>query len=292
VRRRDPAVARRTGPAERVRRSISIQLGPAVAERLPDGFQRLGPVVILRLPPELRRVYAAIGAAWSSETGVRTVLNRTGPVTGEFRRPSVERVWGDGTETELVENGIRFHLDAARVMFAPGNQGERRRIAGLVRPGETIVDLFAGIGYFTLPALVHGRAARVFAVEKNPVSFRYLERNLQLNGVADRATAILGDNRDVGIPTGSAERVFLGLLPTSIPWVGRALELLAPDGGVLHVHLVVDVRAGLSGAQSEVRLAVERSGGQVASIAGRSVKSYGPGRAHVVVDVRATTPRR
>jgi tRNA wybutosine-synthesizing protein 2 len=249
-------------------------------------------VVLLRLPEELRPYYPAIGEAWRSERGVATVLVRTGPVVGEFRRPSVERIAGDGSETEVVENGIRFRLDAARLMFAEGNQGERRRVGRLVRPGETVVDLFAGIGYFTLPALVHGRAARAIAVEKNPLSFRYLEANLRLNSVADRATAMLSDNRDAPVPLGEADRVFLGYLPSSVPWVGRALELLSPSGGWLHVHLVANARPGVVGAEAEVRDAVAASGGGIGRLAGREVKPYGPGRQHAVVDVEVTPPRR
>ena len=267
-----------------MRATLRARLGDAVADRLPTGFQRLGSVLLLRLPEEMRRDYPAIGKAWQEELGVRSVFVRTGPVSGEFRRPSVEPIAGDGGETEFSENGIRFRLDATRLMFAEGNQGERRRFGALVRPGETFVDLFAGIGYFTLPGLVHGRAARAFAVEKNPLSFRYLEENLSLNRVADRATALLGDNRDAPLPLGEADRVVLGYLPSSLPWIGRAVELLSPDGGWLHVHLLADTRVGIAGAEARVREALGGAGGTVDRLVGREVKPYGPGRAHAVVD--------
>jgi tRNA wybutosine-synthesizing protein 2 len=267
-----------------VRATLRARLGDEVARQLPAGFQRLGSVLLLRLPDGLRRHYPAIGEAWREELGVRTVYVRTGPVVGEFRRPSVEAIAGGGGETEFSENGIRFRLDAARLMFAEGNQGERRRFGALVRPGETFVDLFAGIGYFTLPGLVHGGAARAFAVEKNPLSFRYLVENLELNRVAGRATALLGDNRDAPLPLGQADRVVLGYLPSSLPWLGRAVALLTPDGGWLHVHLLTDTRAGSAGAEARVREAIEGTGGACERLVGREVKPYGPGRAHAVVD--------
>jgi tRNA wybutosine-synthesizing protein 2 len=259
---------------------------------LPGGFQRLGSVVILRLPDGLRPYYEAIGKAWCSERGIRTVLVRSGPISGEFRRPGVERIAGDGAPTIVAEHGVRYRLDAERIMFAEGNQDERRRAGALVRPNETFVDLFAGIGYFTIPGLVHGRAGRAIAVEKNPLAHRYLVENLELNAVARRASALLGDNREVPLPAGEADRVFLGYLPSSLPWIGRALELLRPEGGALHVHLVADARAPLSEAEATVRDAVEREGGGAIELAAREVKPYGPGRRHIVVDARVTPPRR
>jgi len=278
-------------PAERVRARLRSEFGSAVADRLPAGYQRLGSVLLVRLPPGLEAAHRALGEAWCHELGVRTVLVRTGAITGEFRRPAVVRIAGPSGETEFWEDGIRYRLDAERIMVAEGNRTERRRFGRLVRPGETVVDLFAGIGYFALPALVHGRAARVLAVEKNPLAFRYLEENLERNGVAARARAWLGDNREVDLPTGVADRVVLGYLPTTLPWVPRALELLRPAGGTVHVHLVVRSRGGPSEAAAEVREAVARAGADVRSVAAREVKPYGPGRAHAVVDVDVGPPR-
>jgi tRNA wybutosine-synthesizing protein 2 len=282
----DTARRDRSSPAERVRARIRAEFGDEVARRLPQGYQRLGSVLVLELDPGVRAAYGRIGAAWTETLGVRTVLARTGTVSGEYRQPSLERIAGGGSETELRENGVRYRLDAARTMFARGNQGERRRFGELVRPGETVVDLFAGIGYFTLPALVHGRAGWVHAVEKNPVAFRYLEENLGINAAAARATAYLGDNREVPIPLGTADRVILGFLPSSLPWIDRALELLRSSGGWLHVHLVAPTRPGIPLAIGSVRDSVARAGAEVLSASGREVKPYGPGRLHAVVDVR------
>jgi tRNA wybutosine-synthesizing protein 2 len=278
-------------PVERVRRRVSETLGPSVAAALPGGFQRLGPVVVVRLPESLRPQFPVIGAAYQDEFHARAVLRRRGGSVGEFRLPEVEPIAGEGTETVVVENGIRYRFDAARVMFAAGNHSERGRAGRIVQPGETIVDLFAGIGYFTLPALVHGHAARVHACEANPVAFEYLVGNARRNGVGDRLTAHRGDNREAPIPLGVADRVFLGLLPESLPWVPRALDLLAPGGGWVHVHRLQATRDGDGSVAGPVLDLVERSGRTLRSASVHPVKPYGPGRRHVVVDV-AIGPRR
>jgi tRNA wybutosine-synthesizing protein 2 len=261
--------------------------GEEVAAALPSGYQRLGRVLILRLPPRLEPHFAAIGRAWQDELGVATVLVRTGPISGELREPRVVRVAGDGTETEVVEHGVRWRFDAARVMFAAGNRTERARIGHLVRPGEHVVDLFAGIGYFTIPATRAHASVRVVAVEKNPVSYGYLLENVRINGVADRVDARLGENREVDLPFGTADRVLLGLLPDALPWIGRAVPLVSRSGGWLHVHTVADARGGAERAATDVASWVRTSGAEVVSApAAREVKPYGPGRTHVVVDVR------
>jgi len=77
-------------------------------------------------------------------------------------------VYGSAGEVRHREQGCTFILDPTRVMFAQGNRVEKARIAALVRPGERIADMFAGIGYFTIPAARSG--ARIHAMEINPVA--------------------------------------------------------------------------------------------------------------------------
>jgi tRNA wybutosine-synthesizing protein 2 len=275
----------RAPPAERVRERLRDVAGDAVADAMPAGYQRLGRVLLLRLPEPLGRYGPLLGEAWREELGVATVLAHRGPIGGELRTPSVVRLAGDSAETEVVEHGSRWRLDAARIMFAAGNRTERLRFARLVRPGERVGDLFAGIGYFTVPAARSERRATFVAVEKNPVAFAYLEENLRRNGVDDRVRAWLGDNRDAPLEPRAFDRIVLGYLPSSLPWIGRGLDLLAPDGGELHVHLIADARDGLSWAEQAVKAEVGRAGGTpIRPARAREVKPYGPGRIHAVVD--------
>jgi tRNA wybutosine-synthesizing protein 2 len=267
--------------------------GEAVAARMPLGYHRMGRVLLLRLPADLRRYGRTIGRAWQDALNVETVLAQSGPIEGELRRPRVELLAGTETSTEVIEYGVRYRFDAASVMFATGNRTERQRIASLVVPGETVVDLFAGIGYFVLPIARHARPQKLWAVEKNPVAFRYLLENLRLNSVTSDVEALLGDNRSVALPRHAADRVLLGYLPDSRPWVGRALELASDRGAWLHVHIVHDVRPGPETAARAVERAVLSEGGELLRPAtAREVKPYGPGRSHVVVDLSARPARR
>ena len=258
---------------------------------MPNGYHRFGRVLVVQRPEALAPFDTLLGDAWRAELGVETVLVKSGPIEGELRTPRLKRVAGERTETEVVEHGVRWRFDAARVMFAMGNRTERQRARRLVRPGETVGDLFAGIGYFAIPAALSGRATRVWAVEKNPVSVRYLRENIVLNGVEDRVTVMPGDNRSVELPLRTFDRVFLGYLPDSLPWVPRAVELLRSEGGWVHVHTVADAHAPLDETVSAVERAADGAGARcLEPPRARVVKPYGPGRNHVVVDARLAVP--
>lgn len=265
-----------------MRATLASELAPEALAQLPRGYFRVGDVLLLELPlpgPEAR-----IAEAYARALHMRSVLGREGGIEGEYRTPRTRLLWGGpDTVTTHVEMGVRFRTDPARIMWSPGNLAERQRLASWHLAGETVVDLFAGIGYLSLPLAVHARPERIIAIEKSPIAHKYLVENVALNDVRDRMEARLGDCREVA-PRGLAHRVLLGLLPDSVAFLDVALAALRPEGGRLHVHRVVP--AGRQHESfDEVREAV-RSHGRRASLEGvHVVKSYGPGRDHVVLDV-------
>lgn len=132
-------------------------------------------------------------------------------------------------------------------MFSRGNVTEKKRFASLVQEGERVLDMYAGIGYYSLPALVHGKAEHVTACEWNPNALYALKYNLRTNRVESRATVLAGDCRaslrtllDVQDDTAACkqfDRVSLGLLPSSEGGWAVAIECLNhKTGGWLHIH--------------------------------------------------------
>jgi tRNA wybutosine-synthesizing protein 2 len=220
-----------------------------------------------------------------------TVLDRRG-VSGEHREPDVAFVAGAGdTETIHTEDGTRYAMDLARVMFAPGNEAERVRMGGVVEADERVLDMFAGIGYFALPMARAG--ADVTAVEANPEAFRFLAENAQLNDVADRLSCVLGDCRDVET---TADRVVMGYYDAlgggpvhgegdDPRYLAAALDNLVP-GGTLHVHAVAPEAELPDRPEAALREGCERAGRDVDIEAVRRVKSHSEGVYHVVLDAR------
>jgi hypothetical protein len=210
---------------------------------------------------------------------------------------------GAGGWVRVVEHGVVYTFDALRCMFSAGNAREKARMGALrLAPDETVVDLFAGIGYFSLPLLVRARAARLHAAEWNPDAVACLRLALRANGAADRATVWPGDcARLADEPTvaGAADRVLLGLLPSSRRGWRVALACLRARGGTLHVHENVAERGGGGGARAWADAQLLPELRRLADAAGRArwhfsllhierVKSYAPRVAHFVFDVRVT----
>jgi len=276
-------------PALRVRSRLRERAGEELARQMPLGYQRMGRVLLVRLPKTLRPYFPDIGRAWQEELGVETVVTPVGPIDGEARRPQVEILAGESTETEVVEHGVRWRFDVARIMFAQGNRNERLRAKRLVGPGEKVLDLFAGIGYFAIPAALAHPSVRVRAIEKNPDAYRYLQINARRNGVVEQIDAVLGDNRTVEIAEGAFDQIFLGWLPSAVPWVPLALRAARSTGATLYVHLVADVREPpLETVNVIARLLSIDPTRLLGCAQVRTVKPYGPGREHRVVEL--TTP--
>lgn len=272
-------------PIEQIRVRLSAILSPDQLSQLPEDYVRLGDVLILDLPnvpwiddPVIPQTYAEV-------LRMRSVLAREGPIEGELRIPTMRHVWGDpNTETTHVENGIKYRLDPAEVMFSPGNLPERRRAATLPTKGETVVDLFAGIGYFAIPIAKYGKPRQVVACEKNPVAYHFLEENIVLNGVEDIVHARYGDNRDTA-PVGVADRVMMGYLPDPSDFLPLALSCLKATGGSIHYHTVVDVPNFPHAAYENVKNVLHARNWRATLHEAVRVKSYGPGAVHGVLDV-------
>lgn len=152
-----------------------------------------------------------------------------------FRTPNVQLVWGESSWVDCVDNGIRYSWDVTKTMFSAGNAPERHRVARFRCDGEVVVDMYAGIGYFTLPYLVHARARMVHACEWNPDAVIALRKNLIQNNVSERCIIHEGDNQKVQL-CNIADRVNLGLLPSCETGWQTACKVLKSTGGVLLIH--------------------------------------------------------
>jgi hypothetical protein len=113
----------------------------------------------------------------------------------------------------VIENGIEFSFDLTRVMFCSGNVTERMRAGRMVTrvQGRIVVDLYAGVGYYTLPYLCRAHAAHVHACEWNPKSIIALNHNIVANRVSpSRCTVYAADNKttvESGVLDGIAQVV-------------------------------------------------------------------------------------
>jgi tRNA wybutosine-synthesizing protein 2 len=251
---------------------------------LPRKWELLGDVLLYKIPDELEYLKEEIAKAYAKELHAKTVLKELG-IVGDLREPKVELLWGEETETVHKENGVKFKLDVAKLMFSSGNIDERIRMASIADRKEVVVDMFAGIGFFSIPMALHSRPKKIFACELNPVAYRYLCENIQLNEVEDFVTPIQGDNRDFD-KEGIADRIVMGYLEDTYRYLPKALTILKYEGGMVHYHEKCPNELLETRPLENVRKEVEKSGRGLELLEMRTVKSYAPGVSHVVLDVR------
>ncbi|WP_128476825.1 class I SAM-dependent methyltransferase [Halorussus pelagicus] len=255
--------------------------------RAPGSWAVVGSVVLVTFgdedaPEEERLDREEVGEALLALHGeADTVLAHEG-VSGDHREPTVSVVAGAGdTETVHTEHGTRYALDFSEVMFSPGNKAERARMGETVESDERVFDMFAGIGYFTLPMARAG--ADVTAVERNPAAFRFLVENAMLNDVSERVSAFRSDCRDVEMDP-RADRVVMGYYD-AWEYLDAALAALKP-GGVVHMHEATPEDLLWERPVSRLREAAADADREIEVLDRRKVKSHSEGVWHVVVDAR------
>ncbi|NXV96465.1 TYW2 protein, partial [Calonectris borealis] len=263
VRIQDPVpsrAARRQTPAQKLRDELRRLLGESWSEELernvPRAWQRHGDLVLLSEDSFRAAPWEKLGPVlWetvASALGARRLARRGRVLPDGMRSPSVTLLLGQDGWVEHVDNGIRYTFDVTKCMFSPGNITEKLRVASLPCSGEVLVDLYAGIGYFTLPYLVHAAAAFAHACEWNSHAVEALRRNLVLNGVQDRCRIHHGDSRQLELRD-VADRVNLGLIPSSEEgWPVACRVLKKGTGGILHIHHNVETLPATAPPQTPV----------------------------------------
>ena len=216
----------------------------------------------------------------SRKHNVKTIM-KIDHIQGTKREPVYKILYGSQTETINKENGCIFKLDLSKVMWSKGNNNERLRIAKLVGDGETVLDMFAGIGYFSIPIGVHANASEIISVEINPNSYHYLCENIRLNKV-NNITPILGDCKDV-TPNFKADRILMGYVKTTHHYLRVAIDSLN-EGGILHYHETVPEK--LMDTRPIERIRAEAKNRDVELLKINKIKKYSPGVWHVVIDAR------
>ncbi|MCC2509462.1 class I SAM-dependent methyltransferase [Methanimicrococcus blatticola] len=271
--------------------SAGISLTNDEINRLPANKQKIGDILVVSIPDSLSHKKQEIGKLLLlMDEKARLVLN-DGGISGQFRIPSREIICcrsgeSDSTETIHKENGCKFKLDVARIMFSKGNLAEKRILTNECM-GEVIVDMFAGIGYFSIPIGVHSNPSnppKIIAIELNPISYRYLCENIRLNGLEEVIEPICGDCQTL-TPENIADRVLMGYVGTTHEFLETGIKAIKKEGGLLHYHETVHEKDFPERPVQRITEAAEKCGRNAVILESRKIKKYSPGVYHVVIDV-------
>ncbi len=264
-----------------LREQLETKITEKDIRKIMKGYEQIGDIIIVAIPQEYQDLRDFIGKSFYDSFKCQTVLEK-GSVSGEFRVPYYKKIIGNGFATVHKENGILYKIDLSKVMFSSGNIAERIRMAKVSSPDEIIIDMFSGIGYFTLPLAKYGRS-RVWALEKNPDSFHLLLENIHLNKLEDRITAVNTDCIDFK-PNFKADRIIMGYFSDDEKFLLKALEMIK-EGGVIHYHNTVPEKSEHL-LKKNIKAVLSKKGRTFEPLYYRKIKKYSPGVWHIVFDFK------
>lgn len=246
-------------------------------------YKQIGNIILLSKYSTITKEDTEILEDLMNKYHVKTIA-KVKSINGQMREPKIEILRGDEkTETIHKENGCYFKLDISKVMWSKGNNNERLRIAKLVKKNEVVTDMFAGIGYFTIPIAVHSKVKRINAIEINPNSYKFLKENIKLNKIDENIiNPILGDCK-IEAPKFQADRIIMGYVRTTHHYLKEAITGLK-QGGIIHYHETVPENLMETRPINTVKKAAGEREVELLNL--QKVKNYSPGVWHVVVDAK------
>jgi tRNA (guanine37-N1)-methyltransferase len=283
----------RKRPEKNLAELLENQLPPHLLTSLPKALDIIGDIAVIEVPPELKTYETLLGEAILKRyRNVRTVLAKAGAISGTYRLRQFNVIAGEPrTTTVHKEFGCAYNVDVAKAYFSPRLSHEHKRVASLVQEGETVVDLFAGVGPFSILIAKTVEDAKVYAVDINPEAVELLKKNVGLNRVQNRVIPILGDAKQIVQDRllGAADRVIMNLPESAFEFVNVACRAVKPAGGVVHFYGFVRRPDTLEAMQVRFSEAVQKTGRKVErSLSARAVRETAPYEWQIVLDAKIT----
>jgi tRNA (guanine37-N1)-methyltransferase len=264
-------------------------LTPEETVQVYSAFDQIGDIVIIKIQDDLMPKKKLIAdAILANVKTAKTVFAQVSAVRGDFRVRDLEFLAGENrTITEYKEHACRFKVDVARTYFSPRLSTERQRIADMVGDDETIVNMFAGVGTYSVVIAKANKTCRVYSIDSNASASELDKINAKLNKVQDRIVSICGDAAEVikDRLAGQADRVLMPLPERAKEFVDSAM-LALKEKGIVHyfAHVKADSKkAGQDLGLQDAHGAFAKYDHQVLAV--RVVREVGPRIYQIVADV-------
>ncbi len=202
-----------------------------------SSFDIIGTKIIIRIPDSLLQYKEIIGQTLIQKIkNIDGVFMQTSPVSGEFRIRNIECIAGNKeTEVEYKEHGCRFKVDIRNAYFSPRLSSERLRIANLVKEDEDIINMFGGVGTFSI-VIAKKHRCRIINIDSNPIAIKYCQENAKINKLSNKIIPVIGNARDIIKKryTNFADRILMPLPEQANEFIDIAVEALRGQKGVIH----------------------------------------------------------
>jgi len=256
-------------------------------------YDIVGDIAILRLTDKSREhVQIIANAIMNVHKNVKTVLAQTSPVRGDFRLRKLEYIAGENkTTTVHKESECLFSVNIGECYFSPRLFYERMRIAKQVEKGEVIVNMFAGVGCFSIIIAKRSNVEKVYSIDINPVAVQNMRENVRLNRVYGKVIPIVGDAKDVIEKRlcHVADRVLMPLPEKALEYLPYALLALKKAGGWVHYYDFEHAKKNENPIE-KVKLKVAEKLGNLGEAFempfGRVIRTTGPNWYQIVLDIK------
>lgn len=258
--------------------------------QLYGGFDIIGDIAIIKIPESLLPKKNAIAQALLNNVrNVRCVLRQTSAVSGEYRTRGLEFLIGEDRRTTLYrEHGCSFKVNVANAYFSPRLSTERLRIAKLVQAGEMVINMFGGVGSFSILIARKQPLSQNITMDLNPLAHELALENIAINKVKERVHAYLGDAREIisSRLKETASRVLMPLPEKSSEYLDIAAQALSRRKGMIHYYCHIFSNTGEDSLEKAKTSISNQLGASCQITSARIVREVGPRWSQVVVDVK------
>ena len=273
-----------------LKKALEGVLSEKESEELFSAFDQVGDIIVVRIPDSLLSKKKIIGETLLEQVKTaKSVFYQSSSVEGEFRTRDLEILAGeDKTETEYKEFGCRFIVDVEKAFFSPRLSTERDRIADLVQEGETVINMFGGVGMFSIIAAKR-KNCTVYNIDINPVASKLCEKNIALNKLKGEVISINGDSAKIIEEQlkDKGDRTLMLLPERSDEFLNSAI-LTTKTNGIIHYysHIHSDEKANAATLSEKHYLEITPIKSEI--LASKIVRAVGPKYYQTVVDVKIT----
>lgn len=227
---------------------------------------------------------AEADAILKSHKHIHAIFQSTAPITGEFRTRSLIHLRGERkTITTYREHGLVYRLDVAEVYFTPRLGSERERIADRIQSG-VVLDIFAGIGPFSILIGKRHPSVKVIAVDKNRSAVQYLKENIRTNN-RENVHPVLADSMMLPIRGDSADYVIMNLPHDAEKFLSEAFRVIR-NGGIIYFYDITPEDDLYHESVETIQTAGSSMECEVEVLRERVVRSYSPHHYNTCIEAR------
>ncbi|MFX1511015.1 MAG: class I SAM-dependent methyltransferase family protein [Promethearchaeota archaeon] len=226
--------------------SLIIKLKRKYCRKPEFKVEKIGNLALLWIAEDFSSHKEEIIKAVSQTYKIRGIFEKISEVKGLHRIPKIRHLSGSKSAVTIhTEYGIKICVNLEKAYFNSRLANEHNRIASLVSLPEQILDMFAGVGPYSLHIAKkiarveqnYGKVhkSRIVAVDINPTAIEFLERSTKLNKLEGTIYPIVADSAHVFNKQIRFNRIIMNLPHASYQYLPLATSILQTRG-IIHFY--------------------------------------------------------